>query len=378
MCNRPLLRALTAFPIAIVLVVSACGQAASLPKAASTVATKPTVEATSSPAAAATANPTPTLSTAAPVTLSFGMIPAVPAAPNYVALDKGYLKEEGIDLSIHDFPDTVQIMTLIATGKLQIGPVTLGAAAFNSFARKTDMIIVAGQNQEPNGPGSLVPLVVRKDLYDSGQIRTVADLKGKKVALNGRGTVLEWAMAKLLEKGNLKLEDVDIPLLAWPDMVIALSNKAIDAGLIGEPLATKAVEQGVGVKLVDDYVPYGQYGVILVNKVFAKENPLVVRNYLVAYVKAIREMNDGKFKDDPEDLEIISKYTKVPVDVIKKMPAPYWDPNGRVNKDSVMDIQRFLLQRKSVHYTDPLPISAILDESYLEQALAIAGTVPRR
>ena len=368
--------------IVALLVVSACSSAAPVAPTATPAASAPapTKQATS-PATQAPASKDSTKgSTGTPklTSVNFGMIPSITTAPTYVALEKGYFKDQGIDLSIENFPDTVQIMTLVATGKLNFGQVTMGAAAFNSFARKTDMVMIASVNQEPAGHGSLMPLIVRKDLYDSGQIKSVADLKGRKVALNGKGTVLEWAMAKLLEKGRLKPEDVDLTFMPWPDMVTALSNKAMDAGLVGEPLATRAVSSGAGVKLVDDYVPHAQFGTIFVNKVFAKENPQVVRDFLIAFLKSVRELNDGKFKNDPRDMEIIGKYTKVPSDVLKQVAPPYYDPNGHVNKESVLDIQRFMLQRKAVQYTEPLKIEDILDESYLEQALAVVGIVPNR
>ena len=310
--------------------------------------------------------------------ISFGMIAHVATSPTYVALEKGYMKEQGIDLSVNTFPDTVQVMTLIATGKIQLGQVTLGAAALNSFARKTDMVIIASANQDPPGPSLTTPVVIRKDLIDSGQVKTVADLKGKKIALNGKGTVMEWEMGKMLENGGLKIEDVDVPIMPWPDMIPALSNKAIDGGMIAEPLATQAVAKGVGVKFENYRLPAAQLGTIMANKVWAKENPQLVRNFLVAYLKAVREMNNGKMKDDPKTLEIISSFTKTPVTTLKEMPALHWDNNGRVVKESILDIQKFMIDRKSVQYTDPMPISDLVDESYLDQALAVIGTAPKQ
>lgn len=364
----------------VMLVISACSSAAPAPASTST-GTAPAP--TKSAAPSATQAPAAKESTSSGAKkelakVSFGMIPSITTAPTYVALDKGYFKDEGIDLSIQNFPDTAQIMTLVATGKLQFGQITMGAAAFNSFARKTDMVMIASVNQEPAGHGSLMPVVVRKDLYDSGQVKSAADLKGKKVAINGKATVLEWALAKYLKTANLTINDVDFMTMPWPDMVTAMSNKALDAGMLAEPLATQAVQKGIAVKLADDYVPHAQFGTIFVNKVFAKENPQVVRDYLVAFLKSVRELNGGKFKNDQKTMDIITKYTKVPTNILKDVPAPYYDPNGRVNQESILDIQRYLLEQKAVQYTEPLKIGDILDESYLDQALKIAGTVPNQ
>lgn len=372
--------------VAALLAVSGCASAPPTPVPTPTAAPKTTAPpkeahaptatkaapAPTATAAAKPASPAPEPKAAALAKVDFGMIPAVMASPNYVALEKGYLREQGIDLTVEGFPDTVRIMTLIATNKLNLGQVTMGVAAFNAFARKADMVIVASGNQEAS-----TFLMVRKDLYDSGAVKSVADLKGRKVALNGKGTVLEYSMAKMLEKAGLKMTDVDIPLIPWPEMVVAMQNKAIDAGLIAEPTATMAVNMGAGVKIMSAFVPRGQYGTILANSVWAKDNPQVVSNYLVGYLKALRDMNEGKIHQDAAALDIIFKYTKVPVETLKAIPGPYWDPNGRLDKKSIQDVQQFFLESKAVTYPEPLSINSMVDESYLEKALAIVGTVPK-
>lgn len=372
--------------VAVAVSASACASTTSPP--ASTPTLSANLKAQESSPAATKSAPQPTApSSASPKTVgtpgapnlaspskvNFGMIPAVMAAPSYVAFEKGYLKNEAIELGIEGFPDTVKIMTLVATGKLQLGQVTMGVAAFNAFARKADMVIVASANQEAS-----TYMVVRKDLVDSGAVKSVADLKGRKVALNGKGTVLEYSLSKVLEKGNVKMADVDIPILPWPEMVVALQNKAIDAGLIAEPLASKAVSVGAGVILKEAHVPRGQYGTILANSIWARENPQVVVNYLVGYLKALREMNEGKLNRDPVALGIVSKYTKTPIETLEKIPGPYWDPNGRLDKKSIQDVQQFFIENKAVQYTEPIPLNSMIDESYLEKALAIVGTEPKQ
>lgn len=376
--------------VAISLFVFGCAQTAqptptTAPKAPATEAPKPApTTAATKPAATAAATPAPAPTkpaAAAPkqmVKISFGMIPHVATSPTFVALQKSYLKEQGIDLSIEKFSDTVQIMTLIATGKLQLGQVTVGVAALNAFARKVDMVMIASSNQDPEGPALTTPVIIRKDLYDSGKVKGAADLKGTKFAVNGKGTVMDWETAKFLETGGLKVQDVDLTLMPWPDMITALGNNALEAGIIGEPLGTQAIAKGVGVKFVNYKRPPVQLGTIFASKSFAKENPTAVRNFLVGFIKAVRDENNGKLKNDPQILQMISELTKVPVDTLKAMPALHWDSNGRVLKDSVLELQRFFMESKAVQYSDPLPISAILDESYLEQALAITGTEPKR
>jgi len=47
------------------------------------------------------------------------------------------------------------------------------------------------------GHGSFTPLIARTDLYDSGALRTPVQLKGRKVAITGAGTVIEYGLGKI-------------------------------------------------------------------------------------------------------------------------------------------------------------------------------------
>src|SRR4051812_1157639 len=191
------------------------------------------------PAAAAAATaPAPPGAAAAPTTpmtpattyqVSGGLLPSVAGAPILAGKDLGIFERNGLDVSLQTFTSTPQIMTAVAAGQLDFGQVTMGAAAFNAYHRGVDIVIVAA------GSIGTVPVIVRKNLWDSGAVRSVQDLKDRTVAINGTGNILEYALHKLLPHGGLTPSDIHVVFLPFPDMVTALGNKAIDAAMMLEP-----------------------------------------------------------------------------------------------------------------------------------------------
>ncbi|MHB8620743.1 MAG: ABC transporter substrate-binding protein [Chloroflexota bacterium] len=375
--------------VACALLVSACGGAAggagqpSAP-AASTVAASPSAPA-SVAASAAASGPAATSPSASPSgatspsgsrvaePIRFGMLPSLASSPVFVGVDSGAYAAEGVDVKLTTFTDTVKILVSIAGGQLDMGQITLGAAAFNAFHRGVDVKLIASSNQDPAGPGAIAPLVVRTDLYNSGAVTSAAQLKGRKLATNGKGTVLEYSTAKVLAAGGLKLKDVNLVYMPLPDMLVALGNKAIDAALILEPLATLAVQKGLGKIVSDNYSPNTQYGIIAVNTAFARAHPKAVTRFLIGYIKTIRRLSNGRIKHDAQALTIVQKYVKTPPAVVKKAPDPYWPLNAKLNLKSVQSEQNYFIQAKSVDYGTAIPLNKMIDQSYLDAALKQTG-----
>ena len=74
----------------------------------------------------------------------------------------------------------------------------------------------------------------------------------------------------------------------------------------------------------------------------------------------------------PETAALIERYTRVSADLIQQMRIPYWDPDGRVNWDSLMDQQRFYIARGSATYREPLDLPRVLGEDGPRQAAVAA------
>ena len=111
------------------------------------------------------------------------------------------------------------------------------------------MKAVAGMNQyRPKWESGWVML--RKDLSDSGQVKTPADLKGMKVAVSSKGAFGDQVVQTMIEQANLKPGDVDVVILPLADQSVAFGNKAIAASWATEPYIVQGVQQGFSVKWI--------------------------------------------------------------------------------------------------------------------------------
>jgi NitT/TauT family transport system substrate-binding protein len=359
------------------LALAACGGGAtSAPSAAPPRAAGAAAAAPGGPAA--DAPPAATQPPPEPVAVQGGMLASILSAPMFAGADLGIYRQNGLDLSIEAFNATSDVMTLVASGRLQFGQVTMGAAALNAYNRGLDIVTTAA------GSVGVLHVLVRKDLWDSGAIRSPRDLKGVRFALNGRGTIIEYSMAKVLEKGGLTAADVEVPVLPWPDQIPALGNGAIDIGFVGEPLGALALNRGVAVIMEEKepgqadpwYAPNLMGGLIMMNRQWAEANPAAARGVIKSYLQTARRIQGTKIYDEPEVLVSVEKWVNVKPEVVKTGTPPLWFVNGRVDVDMLMDVQRFFIEAGGADYRDPMPIERLYNDRYLNAVLQEIGTVP--
>jgi len=299
-------------------------------------------------------------------TVKMGDLPAISNAGLYVAIEKGYFGEKSIVVDTEKFASGGKMIAPLATGQIDVAIGSPSAGLYNSIASGLEFRIVADKGQARPGHG-FSNLIVRKDLLDSGRVKTVKDLKGMKVASGAKGIVLDYFMAKMLEADGLTYDQVEMVYLGYPEAVKALATKAVDALIAPEPWGVRAEQQGVGVrKFLPDQFPAistFQIAVIMYSGKFIKERPKVARDFLQAYAKGVRYYNELGPKS-PEIGAIIAKHTQVPADIIKAAIPFYIDPGIRPRVQDLATLQDFFVKMGWVK--QPVPMDRVVDLSFLE------------
>lgn len=305
-----------------------------------------------------------------PVKLRVVHVPVLIFAPLYVAIERGYFAEQGIEVELITTPGGISSFAVLAGGNAEVVVGGLGAALFNAAARGLDFKVVGPVHMEK--PPVSTPLVVSKKAYDSGEIRSVRDLRGKKVSVNVLGSATEfWAQAALL-KGGLSLADVQLVAVNFPDVPAALANGAIAAGLLGEPLATLAEDQGQIVRLSEDFINGVQVTALYYSGAFMRAQSELATGFMVAWLKACRYLyGDGYKRDDVA--AVVEKYTRVPAAVVKRARPPFHEPNGKMNFNDFARLQQFFRNRGELTYERPLQPAQYIDTTYVQRALKILG-----
>src|SRR5258706_2938147 len=150
----------------------------------------------------------------------------------YAAKEKGYFKEEGLDVEVILMSAPIGIRALIAG---DVDASTVGGSALPPIFRGAPLRMVFISFDKPT-----------HWLYAKPEIRAVKDLKGKKVAVDGLGGTLESLLRSVLEKNGLEAGR-DVPFLAIgtpPGRFLALTSGAVDASLFTFPLNFRAEEAG--------------------------------------------------------------------------------------------------------------------------------------
>ena len=321
--------------------------------------------------AGAGAFPAPAPAQAPPLTrIRVVHVPVLIFAPLYVAIERGYFRQQGLEVELIGTPGGVSSFVVLASGRSEVVIGGLGAALFNAVARGLDFKVVGPVHMER--PPVSTPLVASKKAYDSGEIRKVSDLRGKKVSVNVLGSATEFWLQAALHKGGLTMEDVEVIGVNFPDVPAALANGAIAAGLLGEPLATLAEDRGQIVRLSDDFIDGVQVTAVYYSGEFIRRDPNLAVGFMVAFLKAARDLYGNGYKRT-DVAKIVEKYTGVPATVVRRASPPFHEPNGKMNFNDFKRLQDFFKKRGSLTYDKPLPPEAYIDTSFARQALQILG-----
>lgn len=313
-------------------------------------------------------------------TVRVGVIGLIADAGIYVAAEKGYFREAGLDVKLEPFATSVKMLPVLSAGQLDVATGGVAASLFNGVARGLPILVVADKGSTAPGFGTNAFLIA-KGAWDRGEVRAAKDLKGKPIGLLGPGALSEYQWARLLEKDGLTLNDVQPKYMPFPDIATALGTGSLAGGICSEPLCSAAVRRGAAVKLLEwDAVQlYHQAGVIFYNVDFARRRPEVARAFMVGYVRGIRFYHDALREGGDKKADLIGiliKHTNA------KDRAVYEDvrwaglnPDGAAYTQSVADQQQFFVKLGRVE--KPVPIEKLVDNSFAEHAVRTLGPYRR-
>lgn len=248
--------------------------------------------------------------------------------PVYVAKDKGFFDEVGLDVEIVDtVAGGATAVQMVSSGDVQ-GALLSTMAIINARNAGLPVIGVADiQSAFDNSP--LEEFYVRKD---SG-IKSVKDLKGKKIAINLVKSSFHYTWLMALENAGMKVEDVTFVTLSFDQQQAALERGDVDAIGLMQPYTKRARNSDKLEMLFDAVDIFGekQFCEIFINSVWAENNEETAGKFVAGIVKAIEWIENNQ----DEAKQIIGKYTGIDVEniddyrfqkngVVIESDAAYW------------------------------------------------------
>jgi NitT/TauT family transport system substrate-binding protein len=350
------------------------GSAAASAKPAASGAASAKPAASGSAAAAGTYSPTPLNPSAK---LSIGVLGSSSDGGIFVAQEKGYFKQEGIDLDVQRFQTLVDMVAPLASNQLDVGAGAPAAGLYNAIGRDINLKITADKGDTRAPAWDFSGLVIRKDLIDSGKVKDFKDLKGLNLVTSGRGNSPEVSLAAALKKGGLALSDVNYTNMGFPDMIPALANKAIDGGIIIEPFISSIEAAGTGVrwKTNTDLLGKNQQVAVIVYGPKVLGNQQLAQHWMNAYIRGVRDYNDafGPKKQGFDDVvNILVKDTTVKdPKVYGTMKPAGLDPDGKLDVPAMQDDINYY--QDSGQLKVQVDLSKLVDSSFQQAAVKALG-----
>jgi ABC-type nitrate/sulfonate/bicarbonate transport system substrate-binding protein len=314
-----------------------------------------------------------------PVTVRVGVLASISDSGIYIGLERGYYRELGLELQVETIPDPNTIGAMVNTNQLDVGGYGVNANPFLAAARGIGVKMVADKGQQRPGFGYF-SLIVRQDLLDSGEFRSFADLRGRTITKLGPCDSQDPQIQRALERGGLTRDDIQLTYMGFPDMNVALANRAVDASWQVEPLMTLAIERGIARKFAggDELYPNQQLAALYYSPEFASRTDAAQR-FMVAYVRALRDYNDafGKGIGRAEVAQILAKHTTVKdIPLYDKLVPAGLDPDGRLNVQGIRD-DLALFGRLGCITGEVADVSQVVDESFVNYAVSVLGPYSR-
>ena len=214
----------------------------------------------------------------------------------------GRLKPLGYAATWTEFPAGPQLLEAMNAGAIDFG-LTGEAPPIFAQAAGGDIVYVANEPPAPKGEAILVP--------KGSAIATVADLKGKSVALN-KGSNVHYMLVRALEAAGVAYPDIKPVFLAPADARAAFERGSVDAWAIWDPYLA-AAQAATGARTLttgESLVPNTQF--YLATRAFASAEPKAVD----ALVAALDDVDRRIGRDPAAVVDTVAASVRLPPAVV--------------------------------------------------------------
>ena len=281
--------------------------------------------------------------------------------PLAIIQDKGWLEEAfkpfNAEVSWSEFPSGPPLLESLVAGRVDLSLLGDGAA-LQGQAAGLPFIYIANI-----GLGSKSNTIL---VHDSSHIQTIADLKGKQIAV-AKGTTFHVFLLKVLDKYGLTEKDVSLVNLQTPDGLPVFQSGQVDAWVISDPYTTQLVDSKEARILAGAEQNILAPGNLIARTPFSKEHPELVIEFLKVYQQAVTWQNEHI----DEAATLLANRKKVSPDLMKKLLENSEAIIAPVT-DEVIQTQQLSadLLVKSQFLKKPIQITNYVDNSFINKVMS--------
>jgi len=293
------------------------------------------------------------------IRLPLGYIPNIQFAPLYVAMEKGYYREAGLEI-VPDYSFETDGVALVGAGELPFAVVS-GEQVLLARAQELPVVyVMAWYRDYP------VAVVSKKEQG----ITTPADLKGKRIGLPGLYGANYIGLRALLDSVSLTEADVTLDSIGFNQVeaLAADQDQAVVGYIANEPIQLTTQGYDVDVIPVADYVQLASNGVITNEKTMS-ENPALVRAFVRATLRGITDTitnPDEAYEISKNYIETLASSDETLQKKILAASIALWqsDPPGQTDPQAWENMQSVLMNMGS--YAEPLDLSQAFSNDFIK------------
>jgi NitT/TauT family transport system substrate-binding protein len=269
------------------------------------------------------------------------VLPFLSHAGPLVADAEGYFAEQGISVEFVRMSDPAAAIPMLINGSLDVLAGGANPGLLNAMTRGLRVRAVADKGYNRVGNCSHTAIVLRKALAREGGPARV-----RRISID-KQPHQQYAAERMLASVGLQLKDLEVLHIPHVPELDALSRGTIDAAVATDPFLTNIVERGVAAPWIrlEDVLPNAQYSFLFFGPNLLHENPAAGRRFLIAYLKAVRQLEEGKTR---HNLEVLARVTEEGADALQRMCWPSYHLDGHIDARNIADFQAWALERKLI------------------------------
>ncbi|WP_326558739.1 ABC transporter substrate-binding protein [Micromonospora sp. NBC_01796] len=272
---------------------------------------------------------------AGPDRVKVGAIPIVDVAPLYLGEEKGFFRDQGIELEVVNTTGGAAAVPGVVSGEFDFAFGNVVSLILARSQRLPLKAIAVGNSSTGKADADFGGIVVPA----GSPIQTAADLAGRTVAVNNLKNVGDTTVRASIRKAGGDATKVKFVELPFPDMPAAVAAKRVDAAWIVEPFFTVARNEGARV-VASNFVDTAPN--MTVAAYFTSENVVKERADLTRRFTAAIETSLKYAQEHPDEArKVLLSYTKIEAAVTEQITLPAWPTE--INRESVQVMADLML-----------------------------------
>ena len=308
--------------------------------------------------------------------LRLGLLHTLSPAPFYLAQERGYFRDNGIDLTFRFFDAAQPIAAAAVSGDIDVGVTALTGGFFNLAEKGTLKVIGGALHEEKGYEGSAI---LASDKAFSAGLTSLDRLQGHSVAITQYGSSFHYMMGRVAEAEGFDLKSLTLrPVQQMANMIAAITTGQADATIaiasMAKPLA--AAGQVHILAWAGDIVPY-QITAVFTTPAMIARKPDLLRHFATAYQRGVADYRQAFLRLGPNGHPIIDQTTEAAIPPLTKYVftgdpnarqkildgVGYYDAGGALDVADVLDqVRWFKAQGLVKGDVDP---ASLLDTSFL-------------